>query len=235
MALPIKNTNQIDMPWTAWYFYGESGCGKTTAASTFPEPLFLVPSNEKSYVTLMGRGIDYVEIFGQKGDGRYMGLEPVVSELEREYYANPTSFRYETIVVESLTHYGEQLQEELTDGNKRQMDQQRWGLFGAHLRNIHSRLRNMDVHIVYTCLVKEPDNADIVAVPMMQGRSAVVIPSACDVIGYCTHTAGKPPVYEIHFQKYRGRYPARTRFSRMPPKVVNFNFAEMEPYLSVQQ
>ena len=63
MKVEIKNTNTLDGNlWVRWFMYGATGSGKTTAAATFPAPLFIVPKNEMSVVTLAGRNVPYIEV-----------------------------------------------------------------------------------------------------------------------------------------------------------------------------
>lgn len=233
---PIKNASQIYAPWTHWFLYGDTGSGKTSCASTFPRPIFIVPTDENSIVTLKGMNIDYIEIYGAKGHPRTggWGLENAIAWLEQQLNKDPEGFPYDTVVIEALSHYLDQVQEELSEGNTKQMDQQKWGKLSGHLRNIHSRLRNMDVHVVFTALVKEEKDAanNATALPLMSGRMGYMLPSACDVIGYCKERPGKPEsLYDVHFRKYM-HFPARSRFRGMPQKVTNFRFDDMLPYVN---
>src|SRR3979409_1439329 len=156
MTLSPRNAKDIVAPWTHWFLYGDSRSGKTRSAATFPRPIFLVPYNEQSITTLRGMDIAYYEITGQKGavvDGAG-GLEDVLLELENEYYASPDTFPYDTVVLESISHYADLAIEELTRSGKVFMDQGKWGQFLAHFRNIQGRLRKMQVHAVFTALAK---------------------------------------------------------------------------------
>ncbi len=124
--------------------------------------------------------------------------------------------------------------EVLSESGTKQMDQRKWGEASAHFRNIHARLCNMDVHVVYTALAKvdKNDAGVVIAGPMISGAAAIKLPSSCEVVGYCE--AGKNSqgtVYKTHFKKH-GFFPARTRFNAMPDVVENFNFAEMTQYLT---
>lgn len=241
--LPKKNAQDITAPWTTWFLYGDTGSGKTSAAATFPRPYFIVPQNEQSIVTLKGRDIDYVEVIGSgtlekrsvKPSG--FGLEQIVTMIEQEYASQPDSFPYDTIVIESLSHYMDLVIEELTAGNKYDMDWSKWGLLSGHLRSIHGRLRTLDVNVVYTALANVPsddggkNNGPKQSLgPMMQGKMAFKLPSACDVVGYFEINAGKPPHYYAHFQPHRN-YTARTRFPGIPAKVENFNYADIAQFL----
>ena len=230
-----KNALNIEQPWLHWFIYGDSGSGKTTAAASFPRPLFLVPANESSIVTLTGMDVPYIEITGQHGPvskGRG-GMEAALSLVENEYAKDPDNFPYDTIVVESLTHYMDLIQEELTENNAQQMDQRKWGLVATHLRNIQMRLRNLEVHAVFTALAKvsENDAGTVIGGPMLSGQSAIKLPSACDIIGYAEAPANKKGKHTIHFRR-RGHFFARSRFRGMPASVENFDYPAVQKYLS---
>jgi len=234
-ALTVKNAAQLDTVWTHWFFYGDTGSGKTEMAHTFPRPLFLAPSNEGSIVTLRGRNQPYIEITGMSkkplkdGSGSMNGA---LDAIERMYRADPDNFPYDTIVIESISHYGDLVIDELTDGGAGQMSQNLWGTFGAHLKSIQTRLRTMDVHVVFNALAKTESSEDrkkLFGGPYIQGQSADKLPSACDVYGYVELYGDQ---YRVHFKKYQ-HFPARTRFSRMPKMVTDFNYEDMKPYLEV--
>jgi hypothetical protein len=244
MALSAKNAKTLTTPWTRWFFYGPSGAGKTKLASSFPYPVMIQPINEGSIVTLRGLDIPYYEMTdmtSQLRDGRG-GLNRIIDELEKEYQADPKAFPYETIVVESLTHYSELVVEEISEQGTKPMDQRKWGEVASHFRNVHARLCNMQVHVVYTSLDKidKSDSGVIVAGPSLQGAAATKLPSACEVVGYCEVSRSNKKVggtlvaqtdYKVHFRKH-GHYPARSRFDAMPDVVDNFKFAEIEQYLT---
>lgn len=208
--------------------------GKTMAAASFPRPLFLVPANENSIVTLLGMDIPYIEITGQHGPinkGRG-GMEAALALIENEYKRDPDNFPYDTLVVESLTHYQDLVQEELTENNAQQMDQRKWGLMASHFRNIQMRLRNLEVHVVFTALdhVRENDAGLLTGGPMLAGQTAGKLPSACDIVGYLEAPANKKGKYTAYFRR-RSHYFARSRFRDLPATIEDFKYAEIEQYL----
>lgn len=237
--MDIIKTKTLSDPYTRWFLYGASGAGKTQAASTFPVPLFIVPRSENSHVTLMGRDFDVVLIEDRAS------LVRVIQELEerveraQDLWARDTDdaiaradeiFPWQTIVVESLSHYCEMLVEDISRGGAKRMDQQQWGLLSSHLRNVHQRLSLLPVHVVYTAL-DAAGTEDTAGKPLMTGKNATIIPSACDVIGYCEcATSKRGTVYRVHFREFQ-RNIARSRFPGLPERVVNFDFAELEKTL----
>jgi len=231
--LQLKNTKDIVDPWTRWFLYGPTGSGKTHAAGTFPRPLFIVPPNEKSVVTLMGRDIDYVEVSCRREMNEQLRDLRSLYDRSMQLIADdklPEAeelFPWQTIVVESLSHYCELLIEDIGARGSRKMDMQAWGQLSSHLRTIHSQLSDMDVHVVYTALDKVDDAGN--GQPLLTGKNALMMPSACDVIGFCEAVPvpkGKDPLHRIHFRQF-GRYPARSRFSGFPDQVDNFDFTQI--------
>jgi len=231
MTITAMNAQNLQSPWTHWFMYGDSGAGKTKAASTFPRPVFLVPENEGSITTLRGMDMPYYTITDKSSplrNGRG-GMVHVLDELEHEYASNPDNFPFDTIVVESLTHFADLAVEEISNGATVPMDQFRWGLLSSHLRNLQARLRRLDVHAVFTALAKTEadDNKVLLGLPMVQGQAALKIPSACDVIAYCEVSPSKnAPVFSVHTRRYK-HFIARSRFKRLPARIDNFNFADI--------
>lgn len=267
MGLEIQTSDKIEAPWTVWFMYSQMGAGKTTSAASFPAPLFLVPANEGSELTLAQlkkKSIPFVRI-GKRPDGTVVParkhLSEILGEIEKAHAQMrvllgksakasaagdamtaaqlqaeaDTVFPWQTIVLESLSHFSDMLVEDVSEGGNKKLDQQAWGLIGSYLRTVHSRLRNMDVHVVYTSLAKtqENDSGGIVSGgPNLIGQAAEKFPSACDVVVYMEELAGQgkdaAPIYRSFFRKYRW-WQARTRFANFPDFMDNFDFAQLEP------
>lgn len=232
------NAKDLGSPWVHFFLYGPTGSGKTTAASTFPNPVFLVPKNENSVMTLKGRNVPYYLVVDMDrtplnlvtGEG---SLKHILDHLEKGYNLNPSKFPFDTIVIESLSHYADLVIEQLTAGGA-PMNQQRWGIFLAHFRNVQARLRNLEVHAVFTALDQtREDEASGISIggPLIPGASAKKLPSSCDVIGFCEEAPGKGRnEYRIHFRPHKC-YIARSRISSIPPMITNFTFAKIEKFL----
>lgn len=246
--LIVNNTATIDVPWSHWFIYGDTGSGKTTIASTFPRPLFLVPKNESSMITLSGRNYPYIMILDRSSPFRARraddlndysegGLDAVLTVIEDNLEASikqgkPELFPYDTIVVESITHYCDLVQDELTEGSTLNMDQPRWGKLAAHLRNVHTRLRQMDLHVVLTALANTAKESKEGG-PAIPGSMAEKLPSACDVIAYAEVTdmgKDKPQKHVLHFRQ-RKQFFARSRFAHLPAQMENFSFEKVKHLL----
>jgi hypothetical protein len=246
--MKVLNAEEL-IPWTHWFFYGATRSGKTELAATFPKPLFIIPQNEASITTLMGRNVPYVLCSGpfgrfdeEKGTGGMVGMKDkdgnqeagILDKLESQYRKNPKTFPYDTIVVESMSHYCDMVEEHLTNSSQKQMDPLAWGKMKDHLRHVQLRLRRMQVHVVFTCLddLKTNEKSGItIGGPLMSGKAARTLPSSCDVIGYTRKAGGR---YFVHFKQY-GHYYAGGRLKGLPEQVENFDFAELEKFTLPQQ
>jgi hypothetical protein len=235
MTFETLNTENLEFPWTRWFIYGDTGSGKTTAASTFPRPLFLVPQSEMSITTLARKKFPYIQIVDKssplkKGVG---GMVDTLTQLEKMYESDMNNFPYDTIVCESMTHYMELVQDELTEGNRTPMDVNKYGKLAAHIRNIHARLSDMQVHVVYTALGKWDEKSDKGS-PYLPGKTGDLLPSACEVYAYMTvkdQGKGNPPLHIMHTRTHAG-WKARTRLNRLPAEIRDFNFKQIEHLLA---
>ncbi len=250
--IEIKNAANIVQPWTRWFFMGDTGSGKSTAAYTFPFPFVIIPSTENSIASARGDDLPYTEaaspielnqVLMYLEDAYRKSTEYLRAEKPDEAWA---VFPYQTIVLESLTHYTDLIIEELTEGGKKKMDMQQWGLLSGHLRNIHTRLSNLPVHVVYTSLaqVKETDGGAVTGGAAMSGAMALKLPSACDAIGYFEQTPGRATKetpnpgmnFRAHFQRYK-QFAARIRAPRgvaTPPYVDDFHFDKVKGLFGIE-
>jgi len=248
--ITIQNTADQTYPWLRCLFYGETGSGKTRLASTFPAPLFLVPRGENSYVTLRDLSLPFISMGENADTGEAIPVRKHMAEVltflkerhdqmnallkEGEEEAANAKFPWQTIVVESLTHYSELVQSDISRNNMVRMDQQKWGDVANHFSDIHNTLSGMAVHVVYTSLVKEAPSEGgkrPSAEPNMVGKASKIIPSACDILAYCEEiTTAKGSTYRVHFRKHE-HYPARSRVAGVPRHIDNFHFRELDKAL----
>lgn len=231
-----KNAADLINPWAHWFFYGPTGSGKTQLASTFPRPLFIVPQNEKSIATLRGLSFPYYEVCDmdraklntKTGVGSMISI---IDKIEFLYRRAPDKFPFDTIVVESLTHYADLVQEQLTNGATKTMAQHDWNSISSHMRSIQTRARALELHWIFTALDKTEQSDDgktVIGGPHLSGQLATKFPSSCDVIGYCEEIRGKDEsIYRVHFRRHK-YFPARSRYRRIPPVIDNFNFADVQ-------
>lgn len=239
--LNTQNASELTVPYTHWWLYGATGAGKTTAAATFPKPLFLVPESEQSITTLAGGDFEYITITAMEGKPNSRGypMNAALAEIKSQYNAAASFFGkddakaaelfpWETIVVESITHYTDMAINELSlkAGNDTFA---KWRLLGEHLNRIQIELRGIDAHCVFTSLaeVEKTEDRVLEGRPMVQSKARVKMPSACDVIAYMELKGTKRFTY---FTK-NGPWIARSRFCGLPDRVENFDFGKIEHLL----
>lgn len=253
MALTFQNAGAMKSPYTHWFFYGDTGAGKTFAAGTFPRPLMLVPTQERSHITLMGReDVDFVLIANTVDmeealngiEARYAeakrywrkaeAAEAGSAEQEELYAKGDERFPWQTIVIESVTHYCDLMQEEITQGGKKDMGWGGWGQVGSHLRNLQNRLRELPTYVVFTALEERsyhPETRKLISGgPMFPGKMRYKLPSACDAIVHFERKSGKPnDIFRAHFRK-QGVFAARVRMPGLSSTAYlqPFDFSEVD-------
>lgn len=264
--IKITQAKTLKPEYAHWFLYGRMRSGKTRAAATFPRPFFIVPYHEGSQVSLMGRdNIDYVLVHGSIGQeqavssapGVAYSMESILDELEARYERasklwrkgdeaslakGDETFPWETVVIESITHYTDLVQEELTSGNRYNMDQQKWGKLSAHLRNVHARLRSLPVHAVFIALSKEyfDEKGNLTGGgPAFPGQMNYKLPSACDTVVFMEHREGpkgQKGRYTAHFRPH-SKFDAGSRFASLTAlgSVAPFNFEKVRDVLDGKQ
>jgi hypothetical protein len=235
----IQNAQAITQPWLHIFLYGDTGSGKTTAAATMPTPLMLMPASEGSELTLAGQDIEFIKL-GRDANNQHIDAVThtniVLAELEermaRFNAGDDAAFPWETIVLENWTHYCDMVIASLTNDGRKPMDMQGWGKLGTFLMSIHTRLRRLPVHVVYTALAKlsEGEGKAQVGMPSIPGSVALKLPTSCDLIGYMEEIppsrGGEVPTHRVHFRK-KGPYMARTRFRGFPAYIDDFSFDQI--------
>jgi hypothetical protein len=198
-----------------------------------------VPRNEQSIMTLRGREIPYIEVGTPDEMNEAVSMLETQAALSARLLAQGkndeawAAFPWQTVAVESLSHYTDMIIEALTgtSGGWQQgkMDQQKWGHLSSHLRSLHTRLRALPIHIVYTALdeVKADENTKVVTGgALMSGGMKTKLPSACDAIGYCEVVNG---IGRVHFQRFK-QFHARVRVPpgvQFPAHVDDFSWAKV--------
>lgn len=228
----LHTSDERSLPWTRFFFAGNSGSGKTTIVGTFPNVLIIEPGMEASSTTLAETGVE-AEVWriDSKED-----LDEAFNELLSMHdkflkTGDEKYFPWESVALESITHYSDLLVDWLTKGYKEDMNQRKWGDLSQMLIAYHNKLASLQAHVVYTSLIEVKEDP-VRVVPMIQGRRARdIIPSACNAVGLCEYSTklvqGKhTDEYRVHFKPYRN-FSARTRYKWLPATIQNFNFTEL--------
>lgn len=207
-------------------FYGPTRSGKTHLAATFPRPIFIVPQNEGSEEVIRGRDLPIKKIASSAG------MTATLHELLAFQRSGQLHQWGETVVVESLSHYSEIFEMELTNHGVGTMSGQ-WGKYGSHFVFMREVLWQLDAHVVFTALpaVKTDKGGGVLRAGVkLYGQPGDLLVSSCDLVGYCEQVAGNQ--FLCHVENY-GPYPGGTRIKGMPNGIYqNFNFGEhIAPYL----
>jgi hypothetical protein len=128
----------------------------------------------------------------------------------------------ETIIVDNMTHLLDAFVAQETKNGKIAADQQTWGRIKAHALAIRDACWRLPMHVVFCCLDRQKTNQQgnvIEAGPALVGAAAELLPSSCDVVGYCEQVNSTTPKFIVHFRKY-GAFPAGSRIVGMPPSSM---------------
>lgn len=153
--------------------YGPPGVGKTTFATTAPKPLIL--SLESGLQSIMNKNVDCVDI------------------------ANPSEFMeglghavkndYKTVVIDSLTRYGEmkihQLVAEDPDMERNSLPTiKHWGQLVTSVKKTIWALQSSEINVILIALEKETDDCGLIKRPALTGQLSQAVSGIVDVVGY---------------------------------------------------
>lgn len=209
------------------FLAGAPGSGKTTAAATFPRPIFVFPKNEDSVKVLRGRAVPYTEV---------ESMRDMISVLE-ELRAASLSGRIEqygsTLVLDGMSEYTELVENDLSGAGG--MNRHLWGKYRNHFRQIKDLAWSLPLHVVLCAWTKRVLNEDKRVVEhgvRMTGSTSEALPGACDAIGYCEQLPSTPPRWRVHFCTY-DLFRGRTRLAGMPNAAVDsFDYLQhLAPYV----
>jgi hypothetical protein len=171
-------------------------------------------------VVLMGRDV----LFKRITSGTDMLT--LVTHLEQiQAKEGPDGLPGQTLVLDSLSHYADLVIEEIAAGRKNGMDQQGWGALATHFRLLQQRLRNLDLHVIYTSLAETLTNDTGAAIggrPRLTGAARDMLPSACDLILYLDVRDSVGQAAPIHraYSRPKAGYIARSRFPTLPGEMT---------------
>lgn len=170
MSLTVKRTGAADYGrYTKALIVGEPGAGKTLISSTWVNPIYA--SAEGGLMSVANRNVPFVEINTSKDLRALKGLLDQSPEVrEREL-----GFPVETVVIDTIDEIQKILiRERLAETRKDAMTMQDWGWLGEQMKAIITGFRNMDMHVVFCCHIKDKDDQETGAswtIPGLQGST----------------------------------------------------------------
>ena len=147
-----------ELPEIKALVYGESKTGKSTFASSFPDPgfIFLLEPDKSQYA---GKDFDYEEYPAAKADS-FDRIREKIDELQ-EIPAD--EFPYKVIIVDSLTEYAAMCEQRILKMNRREIDFtgkkmyndrdqgmriQDWGVFKGMIEGFVRNLHALPCHTI---------------------------------------------------------------------------------------
>jgi hypothetical protein len=174
--LLLQNSRAVGSGPMRFLLYGGSGSGKTTAAATFPRPLFV--DCEGGLLSVRDRGVDYVR------------CSSIAEVLEAVATVRAHGESFETVVVDSLTEVARMAME----GTMRRAEGANaaggpslaeWGRCIHTLRQIVRSFLSLPIHVVFTALprqIKSPTGELQAVRPWLPGRLADEVAAAMDFV-----------------------------------------------------
>lgn len=193
--LRVQNTRADTSGPLRYLLYGASGSGKTTAAATFPRPLFV--DCEGGLLSVRERGVDYI---------RCGSAQEVFEALN---LIRAQAGNYDTVVVDSLTEVA-RLALETTAGRTDRAGRPvtpslaDWSRCVQVIRQLVRGFTGLPTTVVFTALprIVRSDSGDVGAVrPGLPGRLADEVAAAMDFVLYLYGQEDDDPSGERNYRR----------------------------------
>lgn len=178
--LEIKRTGANDYGrFIKMLVCGDPGAGKTLISSTFPNPLYA--SAEGGLMSIADRNVAYVDIRNMKTLLHLKNQLDQSPEIREKHFGFPI----DTLVIDTIDEVQRiMIRERLEKERKEFMTQQDWGYIGEQMQALIRGLRNLDMHVVFTCHLGteiDSETGRVTYKPGLQGSTAGFIPAAVDL------------------------------------------------------
>lgn len=180
MALKIRRTGATDYGrFTKVLICGDPGAGKTLISSTWPNCMFA--SAEGGLMSIASRNIAYTNIRALED------LEHLKIALDNDPETREDLFGFpvETLVVDTIDEIQRiMIRERLEEMKRDTLQLADWSYIGEHMAALVRGLRNLDMHVVFTCHLKETSDQEtgrIYFKPALQGQYADQISAQVDL------------------------------------------------------
>lgn len=176
--MPIQVVDAASMPAKPLhcFVYGPLGSGKTTFASTFPNPIFLSAGNEGGDTTLRFCKGQVIQINSSQD------LKEAVALIQHQHQ----QYGWRTVVLDSVTYLSDLYISELTKNGDKPMQQRDWGMLDLFLQKwLQPTMRKLPLHVVWIA-GEDPDRGGDGGImgyrPMLYGKTSVKLPGTCDML-----------------------------------------------------
>lgn len=180
MALTVRRTGAEDYGrYIKALICGDPGAGKTLISSTFPNPLYA--SAEGGLMSVADRNIPYVEV---RSSDDLMEIKNSLHQ-DPEMRESILGFPVDTVVIDTIDEIQNILKAERMKDTKRQtFELKDWQWLDEQMRAIVRAFRNMNMHVVFTCHLKETNDGEGTPtrfVPKLQGSISSGLPGYVDL------------------------------------------------------
>lgn len=220
--MPLTITKPAKQPVCNLMVYGDPGVGKTTLASTTPNPLFL--DVDGGLMSVAHKDFDVVEV------GKH---QSVIQDLEDAYMLLIGSeHSYETIVVDTITELQRKLADELqmeihqaTGRDRDLMTLQDWGKNTAQTRRFLRAMIDLPIHTIFVAqaeLYVREDSTQM-RMPMLTAKLRNAVMAMTSIIGCLGIKAGEgdKPDQRVLLTRPHGMFYAKDRSGKLPVTMVD--------------
>lgn len=231
MTIAVKITGDEEYGrWLKVLFCGEPGSGKTLISSTFPNPIYA--SADEGLMSIARRQLPFVKIEETKS------LMDLLNALQQEPDVRESLLgnKVDTVVIDTIDEVARLLiKERLAETKQDSFKIQDWGWLGDQMRGVIRAFRNLDMHVVFTCHLKQSEDSEtgrLFFKPAIQGAVGDEISGYVDLALLLT-ARSRAQVVDGESKKVITRYLSTTpdpnfpwikdRSGALPPEVeVNF-------------
>lgn len=182
MTLQVFTTSDADYGrYIKALITGEPGAGKTLLSSTFPNPFYA--SAEAGLMSIADRNIRGTKITDTKQLKelrQILAQEPKV-RMEMLGLTEPV----DTVVIDTVDEVQEVFIKERKESEKiSALRVQDYGWLGDQMKGMIRGFRNLDMHVVFTCHMKDSkddENGRLIYKPGLVGSTCDYIPGAVDL------------------------------------------------------
>lgn len=156
MTLEIRRTGAVDYGrYTKALICGEPGSGKTLISSTWPHPFFA--SAEGGLMSIADRNVPYTEVRSMEDLVRIKNSLDQPSSVREEIFGFPV----ETVVIDTIDEVQQiMIRERVKNERIESMRLADWNWLNEQMSSLIRGFRNLDIHVVFTCHVKETSDSE---------------------------------------------------------------------------
>jgi hypothetical protein len=243
MSITAKNTKDLKHFFGRFFFYGDSGVGKTRLAGTFPKPIFLNCDTEGGILSLRDMNVDYHSV--QDPEDVMNALEDLATDSDKG------KLKYKTVVIDSLTVIQDN-QLDILQGRRREAQEKKnrktgdsdwkvdfydnvnlteaeWNLISTSLRSMFILAHSLPMHVIWIALAEREmqrinrgeDPILIQGYPMIYTKKAArKMPAICDFVWYLDSIRSNTTNYNKMVARSRGKIPPMIKGSSITYKNV---------------